>query len=491
MIAVGFVTKILGMANRVFITRLLGEVGIGVYMLISPTVMLLATLATVGLPVAISTLVSRENMRQKKILSTAFVISMTLSLIITVVLFFVARPLAVYMLKDERTFYPLLLVGPLLFCISFNAIVKSYFQGKQNMIPSAGATLVEQIVRIVLSIALIQILLPIGITHAVVGLMVASIIGELASALILAVVFIRYKNRLYPDVTLTPARLEMQNFKSILAISLPTTGSRLVGTITNFLEPIIIARTLFRIGFDPQVSTKLYGAVSGFAIPVLFMPSFISVSVTQAIIPAISRSYTKRMFGDIHQSLNTAFKIAFFTSGFYTLFVVLFPTEIMNFLYDSNTGAHFLPLMAPVFLLLYFQAPLIATLQAIDEAHLAMRASIFASILKITLMTVLLSIPSINIYGLVIAILINIVVLTVWYYQIVAKKIGYKMNKIKVVHSFLVLGIVYLTGVHLKSALPYFNSALLNIASVAGIMFAVHSMLSLITGLVPLRFRNK
>ena len=54
------------MVNRVIVTRLLGEDGIGIYMLIAPTLMLLTTFASIGLPIAIPTLISRANERQKK-----------------------------------------------------------------------------------------------------------------------------------------------------------------------------------------------------------------------------------------------------------------------------------------------------------------------------------------------------------------------------------------------------------------------------------------
>ena len=64
MIMVGLLTKILGIINRIIITRSLGETGIGVYMLISPTIMLLATLATVGLPVAIPALIARGEIKE-------------------------------------------------------------------------------------------------------------------------------------------------------------------------------------------------------------------------------------------------------------------------------------------------------------------------------------------------------------------------------------------------------------------------------------------
>lgn len=66
LVVAGLITKVLGMVNRVMVTRLLGEDGIGVYMLIGPTLMLLTTFASIGLPIAIPTLISRATERQKR-----------------------------------------------------------------------------------------------------------------------------------------------------------------------------------------------------------------------------------------------------------------------------------------------------------------------------------------------------------------------------------------------------------------------------------------
>lgn len=484
MIVVGFLIKILGVINRIIITRSLGEAAIGVYMLISPTVMLLATIATVGLPVAIPALVSRGEMKERSILSISLTIALSLSTLLTVVMFFLAEPIATHLLKDSRVILPLMMIGPLLCVVSYTSILKSYFQGKENMTPGALATLIEQLTRMGLSVVFIAWLLPRGISYAVAGLMLASIAGEFISAVLLTLLFIRFKKQNYPETDFKLPKLEPVNFKDVLGISLPTTGSRLIGTITHFVEPIIIVRMLFRLGYASEISTSMYGAVSGFAIPLLFMPSFISQAVTSAIIPPISKAYKNRDLSTIHKRLSTSFRIAFFTSGFYLILVMIFPYEIMNLLYNSTTGAEFLKISAPVFLLIYLQAPLVATLQAIGEAKFAMGASMIASVLKIILMILLMLIRELNIWGFVWAMLINIILLTTWYYIIVARRIGYRMKKSKMLNGLLVLGVVYILGQYLRTV-AQFESNLLQIAIIASILFLMHGVLTLFAGLMP------
>ena len=64
----GLITKILGMIIKIVMTRLIGTEGIGIYMLISPTYMLLISICTFGFPVAISKLVAEEKFNNKNII---------------------------------------------------------------------------------------------------------------------------------------------------------------------------------------------------------------------------------------------------------------------------------------------------------------------------------------------------------------------------------------------------------------------------------------
>ena len=142
------------------------------------------------------------------------------------------------------------------------------------------------------------------------------------------------------------------------------------------------------------------------------MPSFITNAITQAIVPPISQAFANRRLERIHAHLDNAFQLSFLPSGIYTVLLMIFPFELMNLLFASSTGANYLIVMAPIFLLLYFQAPLTATLQAIDKANQAMNTTLISSIIKIVMMIVLLQIPTLNIYGLVISVLFNVIFVT-------------------------------------------------------------------------------
>ena len=481
----GFMNRVLGMVGRIVLTRYLGDDGVGLYMLIAPTMMLLMTLASIGLPIAIPTLISRSNVRQNRILSASFIIAMICSTLITIVLIFTAKPIAIYLLKDERTYLPLLSIGPLLFAVSLSSILKGYFQGKQNMYPTAISTFVEQLVRIALSVIFIVWLLPYGLVYAVVGTIWASFFGEVASIIILLITFLTSLRHQHTATSLKPIPLERHHFKDILAISLPATGSRLIGSFSHFLEPILVVNCLFVLGYSSEVSAKLYGAVAGFALPLLLMPTFITFAISQAIIPVISKAYARGHYERIHEQLSMALRLSFIPAGIATVLFMLFPYELMDLLFDTDSGAQYLQIMAPIFFLLYFQGILTSVLQAINKANKAMLTTLISSILKLILMTFLLQIPEINIYGLVIAILFNIVLTTGWNYWIIRHEVGYRVKVSSVILAFLCLGITYLSGAILLQnvTLPY--SQLLNLLAYSCGLGLLYLLLVKLTRLLP------
>ena len=135
--------------------------------------------------------------------------------------------------------------------------------------------------------------------------------------------------------------------------------------------------------------------------------------------------------------------------------------------------------------ILFYLWPLTSTLQAIDEATKAMNTTLISSIIKIMMMIVLLPIPNLNIYGLVIAVLFNVVFVTVWHYLLVRKYIGYRLNLNAVINAVLIIGITFLLGSYLKSTIIFSPNTLLNMIIICFIMGIAYLFLVIVCGLFP------
>ncbi|MFA5459577.1 MAG: oligosaccharide flippase family protein [Bacilli bacterium] len=408
----GFLTKVLGMFIRIVQTRLIGLEGIGLYMLILPTFSLFITLAQLGLPVALSKLIAEDRKDNKRLLMSAIPIIIVVNIILIIIIIIIAPFLAKYLLSDRRTLYPLLSIAVVLPFISLSCIVRSYFFGKQQMFPHVLSHIVEQITRLLAILIIVPILYQRSITLAVSGVVLVNIFSELMSIIILG----GYLPKHAPLKTnLKPHR---EDIKEILDIGLPTTGGKVIGSISYFLEPIILTQVLLSIGYSNHFIVTEYGILTGYVFPLLFLPSFFTQAISSVLIPVISEQYVHHNIIYIKTKLNQAILFSLIIGLVITTLYLLYPHFFLKLIYNTEKGINYLRILSPVFLLYYIQLPLTATLQALGKAKIAMFNALKSVTLK-TLLLFLLSFLHIGIGGLIIATATGIVVLTTLdFYQV-------------------------------------------------------------------------
>ena len=129
----GLITKILGMVIKIALTRVIKTEGIGIYSLILPTFNLFITLCSLGLPVAISKLVSENKISNKKIVLPTIPIMLLFNLLLIITLLLISPLLSTYLLKNNITYFPLIAIGLTLPFICISSILKGYFFGKEQM----------------------------------------------------------------------------------------------------------------------------------------------------------------------------------------------------------------------------------------------------------------------------------------------------------------------------------------------------------------------
>nr|WP_188206528.1 stage V sporulation protein B [Alkalibacillus aidingensis] len=451
LIIAGMISRLFGSINRIVLARLLGEEGIGIYMLTLPALFLMITLSQIGIPVAVSKLVAEantENNRQKinQILTLSFIITISLSLILTTLFILLAPFVSSYLILDERTYLPMLMISPIIIIIAISSVLRGYFQGLQNMKPQATAQVIEQVVRIVFVVIMVKAFLPYGITYAAAGAMVSIVIGELISLIYMYYCFRKTKASIIQLGVNVAKRKMRSTLSSILHIALPTAGTRLIGSTTYFLEPILVSQSLVLAGYTISESTKLYGQLSGYVLPLLLLPTFITHSLSVALIPSISESNALNHQQTVHYRIRQALRLSFASGGIATIVFMLLAPVILQIMYSNDNGANFLMFMAPFFLMLYFQAPLQAALQALDYAKHAMINSLIGAVVKLGTLWFLATKPSFGIDGVVIAIVVGVLVVTFLHFITLYKLIRFTMPIWLTFRMGLLVVIIYLIG---------------------------------------------
>lgn len=430
LLVAGLITRVLGFINRIVIARSIGEEGVGLYMMAFPTFILVVTITQFGLPVAISKNIAEAeasgNVAEiKKILVVSLVTTLALSLIFTPALLLLAPVLATSLFTDPRTYYPLVAIAPVVPIIAVSSVLRGYFQGRQNMRPAANSQILEQLVRITLIAVMTKAFLPYGIEYAAAAAMIASVIGELVSLLYLLTAFKLKKRFKLRKKFFQSVHAGKKTFHDLMEIAIPTTGSRLIGSVAWFFEPIVVSHSLAIAGIAAVTATKQYGALTGYAMPLLMLPSFITYSLATSLVPAISEANSRKDYRLIEHRIQQALRFAFLSGGLAVIVLYILADPLMQLMYGSTNGGDFIRLMAPFFLLYYYQGPLQAVLQALNLARAAMINSLIGAVVKTGVIFLLASQPSFGISGAALGIVVGFVLVTILHFATVLKKIAF------------------------------------------------------------------
>ena len=147
----GFFAKAIGALYKIPLTNILGSNGMGLYYLIFPVYSLIITFCSSGINVALSTEVAkcrraRHRYNEQKLLRVALVLSFVLSLIFTILIVIISKPLA-NLQGNVNAYLGYIAIAPAIILSSIIATLRGYFQGVENMVPTTVSMIIEQIVK--------------------------------------------------------------------------------------------------------------------------------------------------------------------------------------------------------------------------------------------------------------------------------------------------------------------------------------------------------
>lgn len=414
----GFFSKFLGFVLKIIITRQIGTEGIGLYSLVMPTFGLFITIATFSYPVAISKIISARGKSSKKAIFSIIPISIILNLFTLLIIFLISKPLASIFLKDQRLYIPLLSIGFTLPFIGLSSIIKGYYWGKQRMGIYILSNIVEQIVRIIVLIFLIPKVIKVSLVLTISLIIVVNVLSETSSIIVMLLGLPKGVK-----ITKEDLRPSKEYIKDIMNICVPSTSSKIVGSISHFLEPIVLINVLSYVGYSNNYIVTEYGIVNGYSLALLLIPQFFTMSISTSLIPELSKSYS---IGDIKNCKKRLFQItglSLMIGAFSTGIIFAVPEYFLNLIYNTNLGANYIRVLAPFFLLYFINTPLASAMQALDMSKDEMQITLLTSFVKLFLLT-LLAFLKIGMYSLIISTIITLIYSTYLHIKKVKKKLS-------------------------------------------------------------------
>lgn len=416
----GLITKVLGMIIKIVLTRTIGTEGISEYMLVLPTFNLFITLCNLGVPIAITKLISEKKNSSKRIVIPTTIIVLLYDFILIFIILFIAKYLANNLLHKNSIYYPLIAIGSTLPFITLSSIIKGYFFGKEKVFPITLSNIIEQIARLLLTTTVVAKMMNHSLIAAVTTVVLINIISEGTSIIIL--LFFLPKDK----ITKEDFRRDNKLLREIFGISIPNTMARLIGSITYFFEPIILTNILKYVGYNSEYITTTYGVINGYVYPLLLLPSFFTLAISSAILPVVSNSYSNKNYSYTKKKIKEAIFFSMIVGIPATLIFIFIPDIPLKLVYNTTLGTEYIKVTAPFFLLHYIQAPLTSSLNGMGYSKTAMKGTLYGGIIKI-LSLVIFSLMKMGLWSLIISTILNVVVVTIHHIYYVKKCLSTKI----------------------------------------------------------------
>lgn len=401
----GLLTKALGMLIKIVMARLLGTKTLGLYMLILPTFTLLISLSQFGFPLAISKLISEEKRNNKRLIFSIIPVLIIINIVLIILIVLLSPIISTKLLHNEDTYISILAMSLVIPFTSISSICRSYFFGKQKMFPHVLSNIIEDLVRLLIIVIGIPLIKPLGIKYIVCFLILINIISEIISTIILIIFLPKNikikKEDLYPNKSY---------IKDSLKICIPTTTNKLIASIGFFLEPIILTNVLIK-NYSINYITTEYGIISGYVIPLILLPSFFTLAISQSVLPVISKYSVTNNIKAIRKKTNQVILLSLLIGIPVTIIILLKGNLLLNLIYHTNKGINYLKLLAPICLLQYIQSPLSSILDALNKSKDNLKITIIGTLTR-TISLIIFS--NRGIYSLIISISLNILITTLY-----------------------------------------------------------------------------
>lgn len=428
-------TKIIGAFFKIPLTYLLHESGMGIYNTAYQLYVLFFIIATAGLPVAVSKMVSeqlalKDGYQVRRLFKAEMLLISLLGLIGAGVLYVFATPIA-EAIGNVQIAPSIKAVAPALVFVAIMAGLRGFFQGTQNMIPTAISQILEALGKPLVGYTLAYVMIGSGIVYASSGALMGVTAGAAAGCIVLTVLFLVKRKKVMPTGDAHEhAMTYPQLVKQLVWIAVPITIGACVSSVTSLVDTLMVRSLLQNISFtaeqakvlyqdyaiyakngemasllqknllDTQASEFLYGAYSGYAFPLFNLPLTLITAMSISVVPALAEAMAVKNQRNTQRITASAIRITILFAMPCTIGLSVMAKPILYLLYSNTSSGTMLEILAVACIWVSLVSVCTAILQAAGKVWIPVINMLIGAVVKIVSNMVLVSMPQVNILGL-------------------------------------------------------------------------------------------
>lgn len=396
------IVKVIGAVFKIPLINLIGDDGMGYFNIAYQIYTFMFIVATAGFPTAISKMVA-ESMAQNKereanrIFQTAITLLAVIGLIGTAILYLFPDVLE-RMVSVPGSSLGITAISPAVLFVAMASVYRGYFQGRQNMVPTAASEVIEALAKLLVGFCLAAFFMQMPINESLtapidwIGKQVQSsyirtifasagaisgvTVGTFLSFLLLSVIYFASKGKRAPlTVRQESLRPRKTILKELVLIAIPITIGASVSSLTTLIDMATITRRLVTrpevlsnyafmfeegtafakkvaeegwVGLElyQQQAATLYGMYTGKALTMFNLPLTLVVALGMSIVPAISSSLAKKNNLGARSVTESSIRIAMLFAAPCALGMSVLSKEVLYILFQDCNAASVLSILS-------------------------------------------------------------------------------------------------------------------------------------------------
>ncbi|MFC0298198.1 putative polysaccharide biosynthesis protein [Geobacillus jurassicus] len=402
------ISRLLGLFYVIPFYHLVGERGGALYGYGYVPYQIFLSLATGGLPVAVSKFVSKYNALGEygvgyRLFRSGLVLMIASGIASWLILYALAPVLAPHVIDAKTNVNSVDDVTAVIRAVSFAllivpvmSLIRGFFQGHESMGPTALSQVVEQIARIAFLLGACYVILRImngSVVTAVSAATFAAFVGAAAGLLVLLVYW--WKRRPYLQSLLARDRGEadvslLAMYRELLLSSIPFVFVGLSMSLYQLVDQFTFNHAMAAAGRG-HISEHAYSVFNMWAQKLVIIPVTLATSFSLALIPTITKAYVAQDRKALRQYLNQTFQVLMFLTlpAVIGMAVLAGPVYSSFYSYDP-LGEQVLRWYAPAAILYALFSVTAAIMQGINEQRFTVVSLTAGLLVKLLLNTPLI-----------------------------------------------------------------------------------------------------
>jgi O-antigen/teichoic acid export membrane protein len=370
-----FITKILSAFYRIPFQNIVGDVGFYIYQQVYPFYGMAMVLSTTGFPVVISKLYAEQKGKDAKeaniLLVSSFIYLQLVGIVCFAILFFGSGTIAVWM-NDPKLAVLLKVVSFVFLTFPAVSLMRGYYQGRGDMVPTAISQVGEQSIRVLTIILLSVLFTKKGYSLYLVGggAMFGSITGSVVSALILFTYLRKRKEWEMENLLISPRERFLPELKRIFkemtfqGLTICVSGMLLI--LIQMADSMNLYSLLVSGGMNESLAKSMKGVYDR-GQPLIQLGTVAATSMSLSLVPLISSSRLKEKPDFLYDKMKAALKISVVIAvgASAGLSTIIRPTNMM--LFENASGSSVLGVLSYVILFTAIISTLIAIMQGLGQ----------------------------------------------------------------------------------------------------------------------------